>query len=94
MIRRNLPTFAVACIFSTIAAFTSLAYSSGENLNLFEALAPWQSAKDFKPAPDGKASNWIKTVPGKSFFLVFRFYGPMEGYIKKTWVLNGPELLD
>jgi hypothetical protein len=22
------------------------------------------------------------------FFLVFRFYGPLEGYIKETWVLG------
>ena len=45
-------------------------------------------------APDGKESNWIKTVPGKGFFLVFRFYGPMDGYIEKTWVLNDLELLN
>jgi len=44
--------------------------------------------------PDGKEGNWIKTVPGKGFFLVFRFYGPMGGYIEKTWVLNDLELLE
>ena len=31
---------------------------------------------------------------GKGFFLVFRFYGPTEGYIDKTWVLNDFEKLD
>ncbi len=39
-------------------------------------------------APKGKEKNWIKTVPEKGFFVVFRFYGPLEGYIQKTWVLN------
>lgn len=37
--------------------------------------------------------NWIKTDPKKGFFVVFRFYGPLEGYIEKTWVLNDFELV-
>jgi hypothetical protein len=44
-------------------------------------------------APQGKQSNWVKTDPDEGFFLVFRFYGPMEGYIDKTWVLNDLELI-
>jgi len=32
--------------------------------------------------------NWIKTDPKKGYFVVFRFYGPLEGYIEKTWVMN------
>jgi hypothetical protein len=43
--------------------------------------------------PKGKEKNWVPTVPDKGFFLVFRFYGPTEGYIDKTWVLNDLELL-
>ena len=39
-------------------------------------------------APKGKEQNFIKTDPKKGFFVVFRFYGPLEGYIDKTWVLN------
>ena len=44
-------------------------------------------------APQGKEKNWVPTVPKKGFFLVFRFYGPLEGYIEKTWVLNDLELV-
>jgi hypothetical protein len=44
-------------------------------------------------APAGKERNWVPTNPDKGFFLVFRFYGPTEGYIEKTWVLNDLELL-
>lgn len=44
-------------------------------------------------APEGKKANWVPTVSGKGFFLVFRFYGPTEGYINKTWVPNDLELL-
>ena len=43
-------------------------------------------------APEGKEANWVPTVAGKGFFLVFRFYGPTEGYIDKTWELNDLEL--
>jgi hypothetical protein len=42
-------------------------------------------------APEGKEKNWVPTNPDKGFFLVFRFYGPTEGYIDKTWVLNDLE---
>ena len=44
-------------------------------------------------APEGMEKNWVPTNPEKGFFLVFRFYGPLEGYIDKTWVLNDLELL-
>ena len=44
-------------------------------------------------APEGKEKNWLPTNPDKGFFLVFRFYGPLEGYIDKTWVLNDLELV-
>ena len=43
--------------------------------------------------PSGKEQNWIKTDPAIGFFVVFRFYGPLEGYIDKTWVLDDFELL-
>ena len=45
-------------------------------------------------APEGKEKNWVPTNADKGFFLVFRFYGPTEGYIDKTWVLNDLELID
>jgi hypothetical protein len=44
--------------------------------------------------PKGKEKNWVPTNPHKGFFLVFRFYGPLEGYINKTWVLNDLELIE
>ena len=45
-------------------------------------------------APEGKEKNWVPTNPDKGFFLVFRFYGPTEGYIDKSWVLNDLEGLN
>ncbi len=39
-------------------------------------------------APKGKESNWIQTVPGKAWFVLFRTYGPLEPWFNKTWQLN------
>ncbi|MEZ0326828.1 MAG: DUF1254 domain-containing protein [Fimbriimonas sp.] len=35
--------------------------------------------------------NWIKTVAGKGWFPIFRFYSPSEPYFDKSWVLNDIE---
>ena len=45
-------------------------------------------------APEGKEANWVPTNPEKGLFLVFRFYGPLESFIDKTWVLNDLELME
>jgi hypothetical protein len=36
-------------------------------------------------APAGKEKNWIQTVPGSGWFVLFRFYGPLEPFFDKTW---------
>lgn len=36
-------------------------------------------------APQGKVDNWLATVPGKGYFVVFRFYGPTEAALDKSW---------
>lgn len=42
---------------------------------------------------DVNAANWLPTVRGKDFFLVFRFYGPEPELFAKTWKLNDLELV-
>jgi len=44
-------------------------------------------------APKGKETNWLPTVPGKKFFLIFRFYGPEPSLFNKSWKLNDVEKL-
>jgi hypothetical protein len=39
-------------------------------------------------APEGKESNWVETIPGKSWFQLFRIYGPLEPWFDHTWKLN------
>ncbi|OJX73294.1 DUF1254 domain-containing protein [Leifsonia sp. 71-9] len=39
-------------------------------------------------APAEGESNWVKTIPGRHWFSYFRFYGPLEGYFDRSWVLG------
>ena len=39
------------------------------------------------PPPQGETS-WIKTNPGKGFFMYFRFYDPLEPFYDKSWKVN------
>ena len=36
-------------------------------------------------APKGFESNWLQTIPGKSWFTILRMYGPLEPWLNKTW---------
>jgi hypothetical protein len=36
--------------------------------------------------PGGVArGNWIQTIPGRGWFVMLRFYGPLESFFDKTW---------
>jgi hypothetical protein len=36
-------------------------------------------------APEGHEGNWIQTIPGKSYLVILRLYGPLEPWFDKTW---------
>ena len=36
-------------------------------------------------APDGYENNWLETIPGKSWFVILRMYGPLKPWIEKIW---------
>lgn len=36
-------------------------------------------------APAGHEDNWVQTMPGKSYFVFMRLYGPLEAWFDKTW---------
>jgi len=44
-------------------------------------------------APLGKEANWVKTVPGKGWFGIFRLYGPGQEWFDRTWKLGAIEKL-
>ena len=100
--RLQVPANAPTKRFWAVTAYDPLSRSlldSGGNRTIGSMRDPQANADGsvdvyFGPtAPAGKEKNWIKTDPAKGFFVVFRFYGPTEGYIEKTWVLNDFELL-
>jgi hypothetical protein len=39
-------------------------------------------------SPVGNENQWVKTIPGKDWFVYFRIYGPEEPAFNKTWKLN------
>jgi hypothetical protein len=45
-------------------------------------------------APAGKEDNWLQTIPGKSWFIILRAYGPLEPWIDKTWRPGEIELVE
>jgi len=36
-------------------------------------------------APEDKKGNWVQTMPGKSYFVFLRLYGPLEPWFNKAW---------
>jgi hypothetical protein len=45
-------------------------------------------------APEGRETNWVETIPGKSWFQLFRIYGPLQSWFDQTWRLNEFEPID
>ncbi len=42
----------------------------------------------FGPEKPAGAGNWIRTIPGRGWFPIFRFYGPEAAFFDKTWKLE------
>ena len=36
-------------------------------------------------APEGKANNWLQTIPGKGWWPILRLYSPLQPFFDKTW---------
>ena len=49
----------------------------------------------FGPTPPaGKEDNWIQTIPGKSWNVILRLYGPLEPWFDKAWRPGDIEVID
>lgn len=49
----------------------------------------------FGPKPtNGHEGNWIQTMPGKSFNVLLRLYGPLQPWFDKTWKPGDFELVE
>ncbi len=48
----------------------------------------------FGPEPPAEGEgNWIRTLPGKGWFTIFRLYGPTETYMDRSWKLTDIEAI-
>jgi hypothetical protein len=43
--------------------------------------------------PQGHEGNWIQTMPGKSYNVLLRLYGPLQPWFDKTWKPGDFELV-
>jgi len=43
--------------------------------------------------PEGFESNWVETIPGKSWFTILRLYGPLQPWFDKAWCPGEIELI-
>jgi hypothetical protein len=58
------------------------------NVNRLKANPDGSVDLHFGPtAPAGLESNWVQTVPGRAWFVYFRWYGPTQAYYDKSWTL-------
>ena len=49
----------------------------------------------FRPEASGRQeTNWVQTIPGKSWFTILRLYGPLEPWFNKTWRPGEIELVN
>ena len=45
-------------------------------------------------APEGWEGNWLQTIPGKSWLIALRMYGPLEPWLNQTWRPSQIELVE
>ena len=93
----NVPANVPAKDFWSVLVYDSLSRSELKNGQKFPSVSKYTDPKInpdgsvdvyFGPEmPKGQEKNWIRTVPGKGWFPIFRFYGPLKPLFEKTWVL-------
>lgn len=64
--------------FPSVSTYTAPAANADGSIDIeFGPTAPASGVTN--------AKNWIQTTPGKGWFTLFRFYGPLEPFFDKTW---------
>jgi len=94
--RLRLPKGIPAALFWSVTAYDSVTASGLDNGQPFPSLNAMDQPKAnadgstdiwFGPDKPGDANaNWIRTVPGKGFFVLLRLYGPTHPFFDKSWV--------
>ena len=61
--------------FPSVSSYTGPRANSDGSIDIYFGPKP----------PAGKEENWIQTRPVRGWFVLFRFYGPLEPFFDKTW---------
>ena len=95
--RLNVPANAPAELFWSITLYDFETRSQVQNKNNSAALSSYDDLKYnddgsvdlyFGPqAPEGFENNWVQTIPGRGWWVWFRFYSPAEAFFDKSWQL-------
>ena len=89
--------------FWSVLVYDSLSRSELQNGQPFPSVSSYSKPKVdadgaieivFSPTEPKGGGNWIRTIPGKGWFAMFRFYSPTQAYFDKTWALNDIELIN
>ena len=89
--------------FWSVVVYDALSRSELQNGEPFPSVSSYTKPKVnedgsidvfFGPNEPKEKGNWIKTVAGKGWFPIFRFYSPSEPYFDKSWVLNDIEAVN
>ena len=93
--RLHLPAGVPAANFWSLTLYDALTASGLDNGQPFPSLGsrnePVENADGSfdlylgPAAPPGQEKNWLKTVPGKGYFVILRLYGPTEPFLNQTW---------
>lgn len=93
--KMHLPPNIPAKLYWSVTAYDNLTRSELHNGTPFSRISQFTKPKAnadgsfdlfFGPnVPSGEEANWIKTVPGKGWFILFRLYGPEQEYFDRTW---------
>jgi hypothetical protein len=93
----HIPANVPAKDFWSVLVYDALSRSELQNGQKFPSVSKYSEPKVnadgsvdvyFGPTmPKGQDKNWIATVPGKGWFPIFRFYGPLAPLFDKTWKL-------
>lgn len=101
----HLPPKIPAALFWSVALYDNVSASGLDNGQPFPSINTMDKptynqdgSHDIYFGPNRPAaaddSNWLRTVPGKGYFVIVRLYGPQQAFFDQSWKPSDLKLLD